>query len=127
MALLDLSLVTRAFTELIARQVELSPVWQPRPRPTVSPLAPDLLPGAGLSFYLYHVIEKAHGKLRDQPTTVAASDAYFPVPDGPKLLIEAGIGCIVHPGGSRRDQQTNDLCDEHGVTCLLTGVRHFRH
>ena len=72
-------------------------------------------------------IDKAHGKLGDRGSSVAASDAFFPFPDGPQLLIEAGVGCIVHPGGSRRDQLTNDLCDERGVTCLLTGVRHFRH
>ncbi|WP_419913174.1 Pvc16 family protein [Hoeflea sp.] len=57
MSLLDLSLVTRSFTELVARTVELSPAWQPRARPTVSPLPPDQMPAAGLSFYLYHVTE----------------------------------------------------------------------
>jgi phosphoribosylaminoimidazolecarboxamide formyltransferase/IMP cyclohydrolase len=58
---------------------------------------------------------------------VAASDAFFPFPDGPELLIKAGVGCIVHPGGSKRDQETIDLCEQHGVTLLLTGTRHFRH
>ncbi|TVQ53688.1 MAG: bifunctional phosphoribosylaminoimidazolecarboxamide formyltransferase/IMP cyclohydrolase PurH [Phycisphaerales bacterium] len=58
---------------------------------------------------------------------IAASDAFFPFADGPELLIEAGISCIVHPGGSMRDQDTIDLCNERNVTCLLTGVRHFRH
>ncbi|MFN6977006.1 MAG: Pvc16 family protein [Gemmobacter sp.] len=67
MPLLDLSLVTRSYTELIARQVELSPAWQPRPRPTVSPLAPDQMPGAGLSFYLYHVLESAHARNAPPP------------------------------------------------------------
>ena len=58
---------------------------------------------------------------------IAASDAFFPFPDGPEILIDAGVTCIVHPGGSKRDQETFDLCDERGITCLLTGVRHFRH
>lgn len=58
---------------------------------------------------------------------IAASDAFFPFPDGPQILIDAGVTCIVHPGGSKRDQETLDLCNKHGVTCLLTGVRHFRH
>ncbi len=57
----------------------------------------------------------------------AFSDAFFPFPDGPKLLVRAGISCIVHPGGSKRDQDTFDLCQEKGVTCLTTGLRHFRH
>ena len=62
-----------------------------------------------------------------EPAAVAASDAFFPFADGPKLLIDAGVRCLVHPGGSKRDQETLDLCQEQNVTCLLTGVRHFRH
>ncbi|MEL7472416.1 MAG: bifunctional phosphoribosylaminoimidazolecarboxamide formyltransferase/IMP cyclohydrolase [Planctomycetota bacterium] len=58
---------------------------------------------------------------------VAASDAFFPFDDGPKRLIEGGITAILHPGGSKRDQDTFDLCNERGVVCLTTGVRHFRH
>ncbi len=58
---------------------------------------------------------------------IAASDAFFPFADGPEVLIKAGVGVIVHPGGSKRDAETFDLCDKHGVTCLTTGVRHFRH
>jgi phosphoribosylaminoimidazolecarboxamide formyltransferase/IMP cyclohydrolase len=59
--------------------------------------------------------------------SIAVSDAFFPFSDGPQLLIDAGVATIVHPGGSKRDQDTFDLCNEHGVTCLTTGVRHFRH
>ncbi len=58
---------------------------------------------------------------------VAAGDAFFPFSDGPAVLIEAGVKMIVHPGGSKRDQETFDLCQRHGVTCLVTGMRHFRH
>jgi phosphoribosylaminoimidazolecarboxamide formyltransferase/IMP cyclohydrolase len=58
---------------------------------------------------------------------VAASDAFFPFDDGPRLLIDAGVRCIVHPGGSKRDEDTFKLCNERGVTCLVTGVRRFRH
>jgi phosphoribosylaminoimidazolecarboxamide formyltransferase/IMP cyclohydrolase len=58
---------------------------------------------------------------------IAVSDAFFPFDDGPRLLIEAGVTMIVHPGGSKRDQDTINLCDRHGVTCMLTGVRRFRH
>ncbi len=58
---------------------------------------------------------------------IACSDAFFPFPDGPQLLIDAGIKMIVHPGGSKRDADTFAICDEHDVTCMLTGNRHFRH
>lgn len=58
---------------------------------------------------------------------VAVSDAFFPFPDGPQRLIDAGVACIVHPGGSKRDDETFALCDRHAVTCLTTGVRRFRH
>ena len=57
----------------------------------------------------------------------AASDAFFPFDDGPRLLIDAGVQCIVHPGGSKRDGDTQALCDERGVTLLVTGTRHFKH
>jgi phosphoribosylaminoimidazolecarboxamide formyltransferase/IMP cyclohydrolase len=58
---------------------------------------------------------------------VAFSDAFFPFPDGPEILINAGVQCLVHPGGSKRDPDTFDLCNARGVTCLVTGTRHFRH
>ncbi len=74
-----------------------------------------------------NAIEKAGARLREAPAAIAASDAFFPFPDGPKLLIDAGVKCLVHPGGSIRDAETIDLCKERGVTCLLTGLRHFRH
>ncbi|MCH7602804.1 MAG: hypothetical protein IIB54_08580 [Planctomycetes bacterium] len=73
-------------------------------------------------------IERAGKKIKASPTPViAASDAFFPFSDGPQLLIDAGVKCLVHPGGSKRDQDTFDLCDKYDVTCLLTGTRHFRH
>lgn len=58
---------------------------------------------------------------------VAASDAYFPFPDGPQTLIQAGVRAIVQPGGSVRDQETIDIAREAGVTLYLTGARHFAH
>ncbi|MFG0291899.1 MAG: bifunctional phosphoribosylaminoimidazolecarboxamide formyltransferase/IMP cyclohydrolase, partial [Phycisphaerales bacterium JB050] len=58
---------------------------------------------------------------------IAASDAFFPFADGPERLIDAGVKMLVHPGGSKRDEDTFKLCEERGVTCMLTGVRHFRH
>ena len=58
---------------------------------------------------------------------IVASDAFFPFADGPTILADAGVSMIVHPGGSKRDQETFDLCNERGITCMTTGVRHFRH
>ena len=76
-----------------------------------------------------NAVEKAKARLASAAgaVPVAASDAFFPFSDGPTLLADAGVRCIVHPGGSKRDQDTFDLCNARGVTCLLTGTRHFRH
>ena len=75
-----------------------------------------------------NAVEKSAARVRDGGgIAVAASDAFFPFDDGPRMLIGAGVGCLVHPGGSKRDEDTFKLCNEKGVTCLLTGVRRFRH
>ena len=58
---------------------------------------------------------------------VAAGDAFFPVPDGPQKLIDAGITAIIHPGGSNRDADTIALADQHDVAMIITGTRHFKH
>jgi phosphoribosylaminoimidazolecarboxamide formyltransferase/IMP cyclohydrolase len=58
---------------------------------------------------------------------IAAGDAFFPFDDGPRVLADAGVAMIVHPGGSKRDEDTFKLCAERGVACYTTGVRHFRH
>jgi len=73
--------------------------------------------------------EKAKGALAAAGGSipVAGSDAFFPFADGPARLIDAGVRCIVHPGGSKRDADTAAVCTERGVTCLLSGSRHFRH
>lgn len=71
-------------------------------------------------------IRKA-GDLSRIAVPIAASDAFFPFADGPERLIDAGIKVLVHPGGSKRDADTIGLCEQRGVTCLLTGTRHFRH
>jgi phosphoribosylaminoimidazolecarboxamide formyltransferase / IMP cyclohydrolase len=58
---------------------------------------------------------------------VCVSDAFFPFADGPQILIDAGVTTIVHPGGSKRDDETFALCTQRGVACLTSGLRHFRH
>lgn len=56
-----------------------------------------------------------------------ASDAFFPFRDSIDAAAEAGIKCIIQPGGSIRDQEVIDAADEHGIAMVFTGVRHFRH
>ncbi|MDO9086406.1 MAG: bifunctional phosphoribosylaminoimidazolecarboxamide formyltransferase/IMP cyclohydrolase [Anaerolineaceae bacterium] len=64
--------------------------------------------------------EKAHG-------AVMASDAFFPFADSVEKAAAAGIVAIVQPGGSIRDQESIDMCNQLGITMIFTGVRHFRH
>ncbi|NLA28338.1 MAG: bifunctional phosphoribosylaminoimidazolecarboxamide formyltransferase/IMP cyclohydrolase, partial [Propionibacterium sp.] len=59
--------------------------------------------------------------------SVAASDAFFPFSDGPQILLDAGVKAIVQPGGSIRDDQTIEACQQAGVTMYFTGTRHFFH
>ncbi|MGW7254077.1 bifunctional phosphoribosylaminoimidazolecarboxamide formyltransferase/IMP cyclohydrolase [Streptomyces sp. NPDC054834] len=57
----------------------------------------------------------------------AASDAFFPFPDGPEILIAAGVKAIVQPGGSVRDELVVEAAKKAGVTMYFTGTRHFFH
>ena len=56
-----------------------------------------------------------------------ASDAFFPFRDGIDAAAEAGIKCVIQPGGSMRDDEVIAAADEHGMTMIFTGMRHFRH
>ncbi|MGH3247352.1 MAG: bifunctional phosphoribosylaminoimidazolecarboxamide formyltransferase/IMP cyclohydrolase [Trebonia sp.] len=59
--------------------------------------------------------------------SVAASDAYFPFPDGFEILAEAGVRAVAEPGGSIRDDGVIEAARAAGVTLYFTGVRHFYH
>ena len=59
--------------------------------------------------------------------TVAASDAFFPFPDGVEEIAKAGATAIIQPGGSQRDPEVIEAADRLGLAMLFTGVRHFRH
>ena len=59
--------------------------------------------------------------------SVAASDAYFPFPDGFEILAEAGVRAVAEPGGSIRDGLVIEAAQAAGVTLYFTGVRHFYH
>jgi len=59
--------------------------------------------------------------------SVAASDAFFPFPDGLQVLLDAGVRAVVQPGGSVRDAEVIAAAEAAGVTLYLTGTRHFAH
>ena len=76
---------------------------------------------------LKHAIEKAGQFELSLDGAVMASDAFFPFPDCVALAHEAGVKAVIQPGGSIRDQESIDYCNQHGVAMLLTGIRHFKH
>ncbi|MBY6187733.1 bifunctional phosphoribosylaminoimidazolecarboxamide formyltransferase/IMP cyclohydrolase [Marinobacter hydrocarbonoclasticus] len=61
------------------------------------------------------------------PGSVMASDAFFPFRDGIDAAAQAGISCVIQPGGSMRDQEVIDAADEHDMVMVFTGMRHFKH
>jgi len=63
----------------------------------------------------------------DLKGAVMASDAFFPFPDCVEIADQAGITAVIHPGGSIRDQESVDYCDNHGMAMVITGFRHFKH
>ena len=69
-------------------------------------------------------VEKSNGR---HEGAVLASDAFFPFRDGPDAAAEAGVVAIVQPGGSIRDDEVVAAAEEHGLSMVLTGRRHFRH
>ena len=69
-------------------------------------------------------VEKAGDRAKG---AVLASDAFFPFRDGPDVAAAAGITAIIQPGGSKRDPESIDACNEHKIAMIFTGRRHFRH
>ncbi|NLZ92533.1 MAG: bifunctional phosphoribosylaminoimidazolecarboxamide formyltransferase/IMP cyclohydrolase [Firmicutes bacterium] len=59
--------------------------------------------------------------------SVLASDAFFPFQDTVEVAVEAGVTAIVQPGGSVKDQDSIEVCNEKGLAMMFTGVRYFRH
>jgi phosphoribosylaminoimidazolecarboxamide formyltransferase/IMP cyclohydrolase len=75
-------------------------------------------------------VNKAIETFKDQKIlngAVMASDAFFPFRDGIDVAVEQGISAVVQPGGSVRDTEVIDACNEHGLAMVVTGERHFRH
>jgi phosphoribosylaminoimidazolecarboxamide formyltransferase/IMP cyclohydrolase len=59
--------------------------------------------------------------------SVAASDAFFPFPDGLMVVAEAGATAVIQPGGAMRDDEVIAAADAAGLAMVFTGMRHFRH
>ena len=70
---------------------------------------------------------KAEEAKLDVAGTALASDAFFPFRDGIDAAAERGVLAVVQPGGSMRDEEVVRAADEHGMTMVFTGMRHFRH
>lgn len=72
-------------------------------------------------------IDKAERMGFDITGAALASDAFFPFPDCVEIAHNAGIGSVVQPGGSIKDQLSIDFCNEHDLPMVFTGTRHFKH
>jgi phosphoribosylaminoimidazolecarboxamide formyltransferase/IMP cyclohydrolase len=68
---------------------------------------------------------KQHG--HDLEGAVAASDAFFPFPDGVIEITEQGIKAIIQPGGSVRDEDVIKAANERNISMIFTGIRNFKH
>jgi phosphoribosylaminoimidazolecarboxamide formyltransferase/IMP cyclohydrolase len=76
---------------------------------------------------LRQAIEKARSFGFDLTGAAMASDAFFPFKDSVEIAQQHGINSVIQPGGSKRDQESIDFCNENEMSMVFTGVRHFRH
>ena len=78
---------------------------------------------------LKQCIEHSKELIGDEVTkgAVLASDAFFPFADCVEAAYQAGITAIVQPGGSIKDQDSIDKCNEYGISMIFTHMRHFKH
>ncbi len=76
---------------------------------------------------LKQAIEKAHNFEMDLQGAVMASDAFFPFADSVEIAGKAGVKSVVQPGGSIRDKDSIEYCNNNKISMVFTGVRHFKH
>jgi phosphoribosylaminoimidazolecarboxamide formyltransferase/IMP cyclohydrolase len=76
---------------------------------------------------LQQAIEKATNFGFDLNGAVMASDAFFPFPDCVEIAGNAGVKSVIQPGGSIKDQLSVDYCNDHNLSMVMTGTRHFKH
>jgi|SRR5690625_65934 len=72
-------------------------------------------------------VEKAKGFGFETEGAVMASDAFFPFSDTVEIAHSAGVKAVIQPGGSIRDKESIEFCDQNNIAMVLTGVRHFKH
>ena len=76
---------------------------------------------------LNHAIKKSKEFNLDLNGAVMSSDAFFPFPDCVEIAHKEGLEAVIHPGGSIRDKDSINYCDEHNMAMVITGNRHFKH
>ena len=76
---------------------------------------------------LKQAIEKAAAFGFNLQGAVMASDAFFPFPDCVEIAHQHGIRAVIQPGGSVKDQDSINFCDQHNMAMVFTGIRHFKH
>lgn len=76
---------------------------------------------------LKQAIHKAKSFNFDLNGAVMASDAFFPFKDSVEIAYEAGVTAVIQPGGSIRDQESIDFCNDNDIAMVFTGIRHFKH
>lgn len=76
---------------------------------------------------LKQAIHKAKSFNFDLDGAVMASDAFFPFKDSVEIAHDAGVKAVIQPGGSIRDQESVDFCNENEIAMVFTGIRHFKH
>jgi phosphoribosylaminoimidazolecarboxamide formyltransferase/IMP cyclohydrolase len=116
----DAEMADLQFTWLVAKHVKSNAIVLGKNRMIVGV-------GAGQMSRIdstHMAVRKANGR---EKGSVLASDAFFPFRDNADLAAAAGVTAIVQPGGSVKDQESIDACNEHGIAMIFTGLRHFRH
>jgi phosphoribosylaminoimidazolecarboxamide formyltransferase/IMP cyclohydrolase len=76
---------------------------------------------------LKQAIEKAAAFGFSLQGSVMASDAFFPFPDCVEIACKSGVTAVIQPGGSVKDQDSINFCDQHNMSMVFTGIRHFKH
>lgn len=76
---------------------------------------------------LKQAIAKAQSFGFDLNGAVMASDAFFPFPDCVEIAHKAGVNAVIQPGGSVRDNESIEYCNQNGIAMVTTGIRHFKH
>ena len=83
--------------------------------------------GAGQTSRIWAVDNALDRSKTSTEGSTLASDAFFPFSDSVEKAHAAGVTAIIQPGGSVRDQDSIDACNQFGISMVFTGIRHFKH